>query len=50
MDLMEQTSNCLQTIYHSLLLDGIVPEREIEDEVHAIMDTPARLLEFTSSL
>ena len=37
-------------IYHCLLLEGIVPEREIEAEVHAIMDTPARLLEFTSSL
>ena len=37
-------------IYHSLLLEGIVPEEQIEDEVHAIMDTPQRLLEFTSSL
>ena len=33
-------------IFHCLLLDGKVPEEQIEDEVHAIMDTPERLAEF----
>ena len=47
---MDPDEQLFTDIYHSLLLEGIVPEREIEDEVHAIMDTPARLLEFTSSL
>ena len=34
------------SIYHCLLLDGNVPEEQIEDEVHAIMDNPVRLAEF----
>ncbi len=33
-------------IFHCLLLDGEIPEDRIEDEVHAIMDTPERLAEF----
>ena len=47
---MDPDEQLFTDIYHCLLLEGIVPEREIEDEVHAIMDSPARLLEFTSSL